>query len=159
MVTASASITTLDVVIDLAIEMENHGRNYYAQARDKTKDPKCKEFFSWLVEQEEDHHQTYLRLLEDSSISEISPEELTGGYGQFIQRLVKEVTERLKEGENLSVKEVIEHAIYFEESVINYFQKVISLFPEDQANIIQVICDEEQTHIDAINQYRVANKI
>ena len=156
---ASTSIKTLDAVIDLAISMESHGRNYYANARDKATDLKCKEFFAWLVEQEDDHHQTYLRLLEDSSSAELSPEELSGGYGQFIQRLVKEVTEALKESENLIVEQAIDQAIFFEESVIKYFQKVISLFPEDQAKIIQVICDEEQTHIEAINQYKSENKI
>ena len=100
-----------------------------------------------------------MRLLEDSSSAELSPEELSGGYGQFIQRLVKEVTEALKESENLTVEQAIDQAIFFEENVIKYFQKVISLFPEDQAKIIQVICDEEQTHIEAINQYKSENKI
>ena len=154
---ASKSITTLDSVIDLAIAMENHGRNYYANTRDKTTDPKCKEFFEWLVEQEDDHHQTYLHLIENSSIAEISPEELSGGYGHFIQRLVKEVTEALKETESISIDEAIEQAIFFEESVIEYFKKVIPLFPEEQAKVIQVICEEEQEHIDAINQYKADN--
>ena len=139
--------------------MERHGRNYYAHARDKATDPKCKEFFSWLVEQEDDHHQTYLRLLEDSSVTDIPPEELTGGYGQFVQRLVKEVTESLKESGTLSIDEAIEQALFFEKSVIEYFQRVISLFPENQAKVIQIICDEEQEHIDAINQYKSDNNI
>ena len=155
----SKSITTLDAVIDLAILMENHGRDYYANARDKTKDPKSKEFFAWLVEQEDDHHKTYLRLLEDSSSAEISPEELYGGYGHFVQQLVNEVTASLKESENLTVEQAIDQAIFFEKSVIEYFQRVISLFPEDQAKIIQVICDEEQTHIDAIEQYKEEHKL
>ena len=156
---ASKSIKTLDAVIELAIAMENHGRNYYANARDNATDQRCRKFFSWLVEQEDDHHQTFLHLLEDSSEVEISPEELTGGYGHFIQRLVKEVTESLNESEKLSIPVAIEQAIFFEESVIKYFQKVIALFPEEQAKIIQIICDEEQEHIDAINQYRIENSI
>ena len=154
---ASSSITTLAAVIDLAIAMENHGRDYYADARDKTTDPRCIKFFSWLVEQEDDHHQTYLKLLEDCSGTEISPEGLTGGYGHFIQMLVKEVTESLNESENLSIDEVIEQALFFEESVIRYFQKVIPLFPENQAKTIQRICDEEQEHIDAIKKYSIEN--
>ena len=156
---ASTSIKTLDAVIELAIAMENHGRNYYANARDNATDQRCRKFFSWLVEQEEAHHQTFLHLLEDSSEVEISPEELTGGYGHFIQRLVKEVTEALNESEKLSIDVAIEQAIFFEKNVIKYFQKVISLFPEEQAKIIQIICDEEQEHIDAINQYRIENSI
>ena len=72
---ARTSIKTLEAVIDLAIAMESHGRKYYANARDKATDPKCKEFFAWLVEQEDDHHQTYLHLIENSSFAEISPED------------------------------------------------------------------------------------
>lgn len=139
--------------------MESHGRNYYAKARDKATDPKSKEFFAWLVDQEDDHHQTYLRLLEDSSAPEVSPEELSGGYGHFIQLLVKEVTETLKESENLSIDQAIDQAIFFEESVIKYFNKVIPLFPEKQAKVIRIICDEEQEHIDAIIHYKAKNSI
>lgn len=120
---ASTSIKTLDAVIELAIAMENHGRNYYANVLDKATDPRCRKFFSWLVEQEEAYHQTFLHLLEDSSEVEISPEELTGGYGYLIQRLVKEVTEALNESEKLSKNVAIEQAIFFEKSVIRYFQK------------------------------------
>ena len=156
---ARTSIKTLEAVIDLAIAMESHGRKYYANARDKATDPKCKEFFAWLVEQEDDHHQTYLHLIENSSFAEISPEELSGGYGNFIQRLVKEVTESLKESENLSMDKAIEQSIFFEESVIEYFEKVMSLFPEEQAKVIQIICDEEQEHIEALNQYKTDNNI
>ncbi len=156
---ASSSITTLDAVIDLAIAMENHGRHYYADARDKATDPRCIKFFSWLVEQEDDHHQTYLKLLEDSSGIEMSAEELTGGYGHFIQMLVKEVTESLTESDKLTIDEVIGQALFFEESVIKYFQKVMPLFPENQAKTIQTICDEEQEHIDAINKYKIENGI
>ena len=156
---ARTSITTLEAVIDLAIAMESHGRNYYANARDKATDPKCKEFFAWLVEQEDDHHQTYLHFIENSSFAEISPEEISVGYGHFIQRLVREVTESLKESENLSMDEAFEQSIFFEESVIEYFEKVMSLFPEEQAKVIQIICDEEKDHIDAINQYKAENNI
>jgi rubrerythrin len=156
---ARTSITTLEAVIDLAIVMESHGRDYYAKARDKATDPKCKEFFAWLVDQEDDHHQTYLHLIENSSFAEISPEEISVGYGHFIQRLVKEVTESLKESENLSMDEAFEQSIFFEESVIEYFEKVMSLFPEEQAKVIQIICDEEKVHIDAINQYKAENNI
>ena len=55
--------------------------------------------------------------------------------------------------------EAIEQAIFFEESVIEYFKKVMSLFPEEQAKVIQIICDEEKKHIDAINQYKAENNI
>ena len=151
---ASTSIKTLDAVVDLAIAMEREGRNYYASVRDNATDPKCKEFFSWLVDQEEDHQKTYLQLLEGDSDAETSSEEIIGSYGHFIQRLVKEVTETLNEYNKLSIEEAIQKALFFEESVIKYFQKVKVLFADEHSNVIQKICDEEQEHIDAIMKYR-----
>ena len=73
--------------------------------------------------------------------------------------MVKEVTESLKESENLSIDKAIEQSIFFEESVIEYFEKVMSLFPEEQAKVIQIICDEEQEHIEALNQYKTDKNI
>ncbi len=154
MKSASTSIKTLDAVIDLAINMEKHSLDHYKKLCDATSDPKCRKLFTWLVEQEDEHCQTYLRLREDYSGVNSSPEELVGGYGHFIEILVKEVTETLNSSETLSIEEEIEKALYFEESVIKYFQKVKSLFPEDHAEVLQQICDEEQEHIDAILNYQ-----
>ena len=53
----------------------------------------------------------------------LSVYESSGGYGYLIQRLVKEVTEALNESEKLSKNVAIEQAIFFEKSVIRYFQK------------------------------------
>lgn len=154
MTSASTSITTLNTVIDLAIALEKHGRDYYAHARDTISDQKCKKLFTWLVEQEEEHYQTYLQLRGSTTETTFPLNECSSGYHRFIQILVNEITEALKESAELTVDEAIEQALFFEESVIKYFQKVQSQFSEKQAVIIQKICDEEQEHIDAINQYR-----
>lgn len=151
---ASTSITSLATVIDLAISLEKHGRDFYANARDRTTDHKCREFFSWLVVEEENHHKTYLDLQKNKMGGTQDLEELPGGYGRFVELLVKEVTESLTLSEELSVQKAIDNALFFEESVVRYFEKVKTLFSAEQSKIIEGICEEEQKHIDAILRYK-----
>ena len=148
------SITTLASVIDLVIKLEKHGRDFYAEVRDTTSDPDCKELFSWLVEQEDDHHTLYLEL-KSKVMGAAQPEAaLIGGHGHFIEMLVREVTESLTIDDKTGLEEAIEGALFFEESVVSYFQKVKTLFAAEQAGVLEEICAEEQQHIDAILKYK-----
>ncbi|WP_020677624.1 ferritin-like domain-containing protein [Geopsychrobacter electrodiphilus] len=153
MPTASTSITTLAAVIDLVISLEKYGRDFYAQASEMASEPECKAFFSWLVEQEDDHHKTYLTLKKQTLNVDLPQEKLLGGYGQFIEMLVREVTENLIVSANPTLDDAIAKSLLFEESVVRYFEKVKILFPAEQARVIEEICAEERKHIDAILEY------
>ncbi len=151
---ASTSIKTLASVIELVIKLEKHGRDFYAEARDMTSDPACKEFFSWLVAQEEDHCALFLDL-KSKVMGAAQPEAaLIGGHGHFIEMLVREVTQSLTIEDKFGIDEAIAGALFFEESVVSYFQKVKTLFPAEQARVLEEICAEEQQHIEAILKYK-----
>ncbi len=44
-------------IIETAINLENHGKFFYAEAAKKAKDPKVKEFLEILAQEEESHYQ------------------------------------------------------------------------------------------------------
>lgn len=148
------SIRTLASVIELVIKLEKHGRDYYAEVRDTTTDPECKELFSWLVTQEEDHHSLYLDLKTKVTGAAQPEAVLLGGHGHFIEMLVQEVTESLTTNDRSGLDEAIAGALFFEETVLSYFQKVKTLFSAKQARVLEEICAEEQLHIDAILKYK-----
>lgn len=144
---AGHSIKNLENVLDLAVWLEKHGQEFYQAAMDETDDPKLKELFSYLMEEEKKHCIIYARLYEEQTGREADDEPLWGEYAHFIDLLIREISENLYFEEDCTPKELLWKALRFEKDTLLYFNEIKALFPEESAAIIDSICRQEKKHI------------
>ena len=148
------SITSLESVLDLAVWLEKHGRDFYERASAETDEAGLKEMFSALAEEERKHCAIYTDLYEMYTGKSTEGDELLGEYGKFIQLLIKEITEALEFKGVQSQEELIGRALQFEKNTLLYFAEVKPLFRGKAGALIDAVCREEKRHIQRLMECR-----
>jgi len=154
MSTANQSITTLESVLDLAIELERAGVEFYERGRSATSDPRLEELFSWLGNEEQKHEAVYRQYYERFTGQTAETTELLGEYGHFIRLMRREIYVHLQPLAEPSPVALIDMALRFEKDTLLYFHEISALFPCDDRAPIMAICSEERRHIRALLELR-----
>lgn len=152
---ATQSITSLESVLDLAVWLEKHGRDFYEKAKETATDPQCKELFAALAAEERKHCAIYTDLYELYTGKSAEGEELLGEYGKFIQLLIKEIVGALEFDGVSNQEELIFRALQFEKNTLLYFSEVKPLFRGKAGALIEAVCREEKRHIQQLMEYRI----
>jgi len=148
------SITTLESVLDLAIELERAGVEFYEQARSSTTNPELEELFSWLGSEEKKHEAVYRQYFERFTGQTAETTELLGEYGHFIRLMRREICVHLQLPEKPSIVALLDMALRFEKDTLLYFHEISALFPSGDRAPILAICNEERQHIRALLEQR-----
>ena len=107
MTTGNQSITTLESVLDLAIELEQAGQAFYDRAHAAALDPQLVELFAWLSGEEKKHGAVYRQYYERFTGQTAETTELLGEYGHFIRLMRREITRHLQLPRELSMEALI----------------------------------------------------
>jgi rubrerythrin len=148
------TIKSVETAVDLAIALEQYGRDFYRNLKGVVKDPRLMDLFSFLAAEEEKHLGIYRQLLDRLKKGAFQQVELVGEYGKYIELLTAEISKSLVIDENMTLADVIESAINFERDALLVFYEIKDLFKGDDEKIINVICNEEKSHIEKILEYR-----
>lgn len=151
---AIQSITTLESILDLAVNLEKQGQVFYEQASAAATAPEMKEMFALLAAEEKKHCAIYTDLYELHAGVSADEQELLGEYGKFIQLLIKEITQCLVFEEIFTQEELIARALMFEKNTLLYFAEVKPLFRGKAGAIVEAICREEKRHIRLLMECR-----
>jgi len=154
MPTANQSITTLESALDLAIELEQAGVEFYERARSTTTEPELEELFSWLGNEEKKHEAVYRQYYERFTGQTAETTELLGEYGHFIRLMRREIYVHLQLPDELSAVALLDMALRFEKDTLLYFHEIAALFPTGDRAPILAICNEERQHIRALLELR-----
>ena len=153
---ASKSITSLESVLDLAVWLEKHGREYYEKAEASATDADVKTLFSFLASEEQKHCAIYSDLYEFYTGRSTENEELLGEYGKFIKLLIREIIGVLDFEGVPSQEELVERALKFEKNTLIFFNEVRPLFVGKAAAMVEAVCNEEKRHIRQLMEYRAS---
>ena len=148
------TITSLEAVLDLAVWLEKHGRSFYEKAEQEATDAGVKELFGTLAAEEGKHCAMYTDLYEFYTGKSAEGEELLGEYGKFIQLLIAEIVGELEFDGVLTEEELITRALQFEKNTLLFFSEVKPLFRGKTGTIIEVVCREENRHIQQLMERR-----
>lgn len=154
MTTANQSITTLESVLDLAIELERTGVAFYERGRSATSDPGVEELFGWLGNEEKKHEAVYRQYYERFTGQTAETTELLGEYGHFIRLMRREIAVHLQPLNGSSAVALLDMALRFEKDTLLYFHEISALFPAGDRAPILAICNEERRHIRALLELR-----
>lgn len=151
---ANKSIKSLESVLDLAVWLEKHGREFYEDASESATDPEIKQLFKNLAAEERKHCAIYSDLYELFTGKSAENEELLGEYGRFIQLLINDIAQTLDFKEAQTPEQLVERALNFEKNTLLYFSEVKPLFRGKAGALIEAVCNEEKRHIQQLIEHR-----
>ncbi len=139
-------------VVEIGIQIEKNGKDFYDTMSGQTKDPKAKDVFKLLAGEEAKHIVAFQEIL--SSVEKYEPPEAyPGEYFAYMNALAgNSVFTQKDKGRELagkvkSDKEAIEIGITAEKDSIVFYEGMKKVTPEFNQKIINEVIAQEQGHL------------
>ena len=139
-------------VVEIGIQIEKNGRDYYSTLMNQSKSEKARELFKYLSSEEEKHILTFQKILE--TVQKYEPQGLDSDeYYAYMNDLASEhVFTQENKGTEIaktikSDKEAIEKAIGFEEDSIVFYEGMKKIVPEYDLKVVEWLIGQEQNHL------------
>ncbi len=146
------NIFSASEVVELGIQIEKNGRDFYNMLFVQSQSLKAKEVFRFLSLEEEKHIKVFQGILD--TIGEYEPLGLdSDDYYSYMNDLASEhiFTQKNKGVESaVTTKtdiEAIEKGIRFEEDSIIFYEGMKKAVPEHDSNIVEELIKQEQVHL------------
>lgn len=151
-------VHSAETAVDLAISIEQRGRDFYLKVKEQTKDPKLDDLLSFLAAEEERHLGLYRQILDHISGGAFQEVELVGGYGEFIKDLTDDMLRSLQLPGNASTSVCLDMALRFEKDTLVLFHEIRTLLKGADHAVIDQIYAEEKQHVRRLIAYREQHK-
>lgn len=146
-------------IVEMAVEIEKNGRDFYNSAALVLKDKNVKDIFKHLASQEERHIKVFEKIL--SGVKKYEPiEAYTDEYFGYIKALSEEyVFTKKKKGKEIAKtvkdgKRAVKLGLSFERDSILFYYEMKNFVPESERNIIDGLMKEEQVHLRKLSLLR-----
>jgi len=148
-------------IVEIGIELEKNGYDFYNSLADKLKDPKTKDFFQFMAGEEKKHILDFQKIL--STMKSYEPyEAYPQEYFAYLNSIASEhvFTKRQQLQEKLASveteKEAIESGIGLEKDSILFYEEMKKILPETDHQIVDDIIAQEKNHAKGLLQLREA---
>lgn len=139
-------------VVEIGIQIEKNGRDYYYALMNQSKNEKARDLFKFLSGEEDKHILAFQKIL--SGVQKYEPQGLDSDeYYAYMNDLASEhvFTQKDKGAEVAKAiktdKEAIEKAIGFEEDSIVFYEGVKKVVPPYDMNVVDSLIAQEQNHL------------
>lgn len=139
-------------IVELGIQIEKNGRDFYNTLTKQSKNPKAKDIFKFLAAEEERHIKIFQGILEKTEKYE-PPESYPGEYFAYMNALASEYIFTQKDkGEEIAKrtktdKEAVDLGIGFEKDSIIFYEGMKKVIPPYHLNIVEELILQEQNHL------------
>lgn len=139
-------------IVELGIQIEKNGRDFYNALVEQSKNQKAKEKFKYLAGEEEKHIAVFQKLL-DSVHKYEPPETYPGEYFAYMNALARDYVFTQKDkGREIAKnikgdKEAINLGIGFEKDSILFYEGMKKVVPEYDHKIVDELITQEQDHL------------
>lgn len=146
-------------IIELGVEIEKNGRDFYEAVFAISKDETAKKLFKYLAGEEEKHIVIFEKILVATEKYE-PVESYTGEYSSYMKALAAECvfTKKNNGKENAkkikSDKEAVELGIGFEKDSIIFYEGMKKVVPEYDHKIINSLIVQEQSHLRQLTELK-----
>ena len=146
-------------IVEIGIQIEKNGKDFYNTAAAKSKNLEAKELFQFLAGEEEKHIKTFQAIL--SSVEKYEPAEAyPGEYFAYMNALAseyvftqKDIGERIAKASKTD-KEVVDKGIGFEKDSIIFYEGMKKSVPEFDIKIIDQLIVQEQSHLKKLTELK-----
>lgn len=146
-------------IVELGIQIEKNGRDFYNTLGERSKNQKAKEKFKYLAGEEEKHIAVFQKIL-DSVHKYEPPETYPGEYFAYMNALARDYvfTEKDK-GREIAKnvkgdKEAINLGIGFEKDSIIFYGGMKRIVPEYDHKIVDKLVSQEQDHLRQLSELK-----
>jgi rubrerythrin len=146
-------------ILLFAKRIEENGERFYQQSADRLQDPKAKELFRYLAEEERVHRNVFEGMLSTMERSDVR-ETYEGEYLSYLQNYLDRKVifdSKAAERELADVQDpmsAIDFAIRREMDAILYFTEVKHFVTEGQQGPIDRILEEERGHFSQLSNLK-----
>ena len=139
-------------IIEMGIQIEKNGKNFYDALVEKVKDDKAKEVFKYLAAEEAKHIAAFQNIL-DSVKKYEPPESYPGEYFAYMNALAGDyVFTRKDAGAEFARnakndKEACNFGIKFEKESVIFYEHIKEAVPENEHKIIDELILQELGHL------------
>jgi rubrerythrin len=139
-------------IVELGIQIEENGRDFYSALCHQTKNIPAAELFKFLAGEEEKHIKIFRGLLEKTEKYE-PPKIYADEYVAYMKALVSEyVFTQKNKGEEIAKtiktdKEAVELGIGFEKDSIIFYEGMKKVVPEYSLVVVEELIRQEQGHL------------
>jgi len=137
-------------VFEVAVQIEQNGEKLYRHAVNVTDDPKMKDVFNYLAEEEVKHRGLFEALAEKVEHYQ-PPEAYPGEYCSYVRAYAEGIVfspEKMEQelAKIKSAGDAVEMGIQREIESILYYLEIKSFVPKNQWEDVDRIIEEERTH-------------
>jgi rubrerythrin len=148
-------------IIELGVQIEKNGRDFYRALSRQAKNFKTGEIFKFLAAEEEKHIVVFQKILD--SVQKYEPaESYPEEYFAYMNALASEhVFTQKDKGEGIARKiktdkEAIEMAIGFEKDSIIFYEGMKKVVPQNGHQPIDSLITQEQNHLRQLSELKIA---
>ena len=146
-------------IIEIGIQIEKNGKDFYTTLVKKSKDKKAKKIFDYLAAEEYKHIAIFQDLLE--TVRKYEPSEAyPGEYFDYMNALASEhMCTKQNQGELAAKKtgndkEAVDIGIGFEKESILFYEGMKKVVPETDQTVVNALIEQEQTHLNKLNELK-----
>jgi len=146
-------------IVEMGIQIEKNGRDFYNAVSEKSKNPKAKGIFKHLEGEEEKHITAFQKVL-DSVQKYEPPEAYPGEYFAYMNALASShVFTQADKGKEVaksitSDEEAIERGIRAEIDSIIFYEGMKKVVPEHECKVIDELIKQEQDHLRQLSELK-----
>ena len=146
-------------IVELGIQIEKNGRDFYNALVEQLKNQKAKETFKYLAGEEEKHIAVFQNIL-DSVHKYEPPESYPGEYFAYMNALARDYVFTQKDkGREIAKnvkgdKEAISLGIGFEKDLIIFYVGMKKVVPEYDHKIVDKLITQEQDHLRQMSELK-----
>lgn len=139
-------------IVEIGIQIEKNGRDFYNALALRSKTEKVREIFEFLAKEEEKHIAVFQGILSEVE-QYVPPESYPGEYFTYMNSLAAEYvfTQKDKGAQIaksiLNDKEAIDLGISFEKDSIIFYEGMKKVIPEYDLKIIEELIMQEKNHL------------
>jgi len=146
-------------VVEIGIQIEKNGRDFYSGLTKQSKNPKAVEIFKYLSSEEEKHIKAFQGILDKTEKYEplgLDADE----YYEYMNALASEyVFTQKNKGEEIAKtikadKEAIAMGISFEKDSIVFYEGIKKVVPAYEQKIVDELIIQEQLHLKQLLELR-----
>jgi len=143
-----------DAALQLAMEIEEIGRDFYEALGSLLEDPRAAKLCRDLEKEEANHYRTFRnlhsRLAERGETVMVSEESIAAARQTARHRVIPGKTEILRLVSAGGISEVFAIAIEMERDAVNYYRTLARQTSASNSDVLQAIIREEERHLDQL---------
>jgi rubrerythrin len=146
-------------ILKIALRIEENGREYYLEAKERASTPDMADLFGFLADEEVRHLEVFSKMLADVGEEKV-PESYPGEHDAYIRALAAgHVFTRDSVGKDMVAeakdeKEILKFALGFEKDSILLYYEMLDLVPASKRAVVEEVIREEKSHVRKLNEIR-----